>query len=159
MLASGQNAAAERALGRAARSLDPDLRYRALYNAGVASLREAEADSAHRDSLLANASVHLMEALSIMPSSDRAKWNLELAQRRRPPPPSGGGGNKQKQPPSGGQQPPDPGQGQSQSGQGTPNLSQSQAEQILNSVSREERDTRARRLGKTRAPVTGVKDW
>jgi hypothetical protein len=40
-----------------------------------------------------------------------------------------------------------------------PNLSQSQAEQILNSVSREERDTRARRLGKPRATVTGVKDW
>ncbi len=159
LLASGQNAAAEKALDRASRSLDPDLRYRALYNAGVASLREAQSDSVHRDSLLASASVHLMEALSIMPSSDRAKWNLELAQRRRPPPPSGGGGGKQKQPPSGGQQPPDPRQSQSPPGQGTPNLSQSQAEQILNSVSREERDTRARRLGKAHAAVTGVKDW
>jgi hypothetical protein len=40
-----------------------------------------------------------------------------------------------------------------------PNLSQAQAEQILNSVDREERDTRTRRLGKTRAGENGVKDW
>lgn len=158
LLASGQNAAAERALTRAARSLDPDLRYRALYNAGVAALREASADSVHRDSLLNGASDHLKQSLGLIPSSARAKWNLELAQRRRPPPPSGGGGN-QKQPPSGGQQPPDPGQGRSPPPRGMPSLSPSQAEQILNSVSREERDTRARRLGKARAAVTGVKDW
>jgi Ca-activated chloride channel family protein len=158
LLSSGQNGAAERALLRAARSLDPDLRYRALYNAGVAALREAGTDSLHRDSLLADATEHLKQALSLMPSSDRAKWNLELAQHRRTPP-SGGGGNTPKQPPPGGQQPPDPKQGQSQAGQSMPNLSQSQAEQILNSVSREERDTRARRLGKARATVTGVKDW
>jgi hypothetical protein len=40
-----------------------------------------------------------------------------------------------------------------------PNLSQAQAEQILNSVDREERDTRNRRLGKARATASGVKDW
>ena len=126
LLASEQYAAAGRALARAAKSLDPDLRYRALYNAGVASLREATADTVHRDSLLGDAAEHLKQALSLMPSSDRAKWNLELAQRRRPPPPSGGGGSP-KQPPPGGQQPQDPRQGQGQVGQGTPNLSQSQA--------------------------------
>ncbi len=101
LLATGQNAAAARALTRAARSLDPDLRYRALYNAGVAALREAAGDSVHRDSLLSDASDHLKQALSLAPASERAKWNLELAQRRRTPPPSGGGGS-QKPPPTGG---------------------------------------------------------
>ena len=94
-----------------------------------------------------------------MPSSRRAKWNLELAERRRSPPPSGGGGNASQPPPPQGQQPKDPQSGQGGSGRGTPNLSQAQAEQILNSVSREERDTRVRRLGKARNAVGGVKDW
>jgi Ca-activated chloride channel family protein len=158
LLASGQNASAAKALTHAAGSLDPELRYRALYNAGVAALREAAGDSTHRDSLLTAAADHLKQALSLAPASQRAKWNLELAQRRRSPPPSGGGGAR-KPSPSGAPQPPDPGQSQNQPAQGVPNLSQSQAEQILNSVSREERDTRSRRLGKARSAVRGVMDW
>jgi Ca-activated chloride channel family protein len=157
LLAIGQNAAAGKALSHAARSLDPDLRYRALYNGGVASLRAAAGDSTHRDSLLADASDQLKQALSLAPASERAKWNLELAQRLKTPPPSGG--NNQKPPPSGGPQPPDPRPGQPKPAPGMPNLSQSQAEQILNSVSREERDTRTRRLGKVRSAASGEKDW
>ena len=157
--AAGDYAAARKALVHAGRSLDPDLRYRALYNQGVASLRQAASDSTARDSLLADASDNLRDALSLVPGSRRAKWNLELAERRRPPPPSGGGGNSGQPPPPQGQQPQDPRQGQGGAGRGTPNLSQAQAEQILNSVSREERDTRVRRLGKARNALGGVKDW
>jgi hypothetical protein len=40
-----------------------------------------------------------------------------------------------------------------------PNLSESQAEQILNSVSREEVETRSRRLGRARHTMSGVRDW
>ena len=159
LLAAGDYVGARKALARAGRSLDPDLRYRALYNQGVAGLRQAITDGTARDSLLADASGNLRDALSLVPSSRRAKWNLELAERRRPPPPSGGGGNASQPPPPQGQQPQDPQSGQGGSGRGTPNLSQAQAEQILNSVSREERDTRARRLGKARNAVGGVKDW
>jgi Ca-activated chloride channel family protein len=158
-LAAGDYARARQSLSRAARSLDPDLRYRALYNAGVAALKQVAADTAGRDSLLSEASGYLKDALSLAPASARAKWNLELAERQKPPPTGGGNRNQQPPPPSGGPTPPDPGRGQSPPRQGMPNLSQAQAEQILNSVDREERDTRTRRLGKARAAVSGVKDW
>jgi hypothetical protein len=157
LLAAEDYAAAVTALAHASRSLDPDLRYRALYNQGVAALAEAGKDSTRRDSLLSLAADHLKQALSLAPTSQRAKWNLELAERRQPPPPSGG--QAPRQPPSGGQRPPDPGQGRPQPPAGMPNLSESQAEQILNSVSREELETRARRLGRSRTAISGVKDW
>ncbi len=155
LLAAGDPASARRALERAARSLDPELRYRALYNIGVAALRQAAADSTGRDSLLATAAERLQQALALAPSSARAKWNLELAQRRRPPPQ--GGGSQPRQPPPGGQQPEDPQSGQTRSGT-PPNLSESQAEQILNSVSREELETRNRRMSRNRSP-TAERDW
>lgn len=158
-LAAGDYARARSSLIRAAKSLDPDLRYRALYNAGVAALKQVAADTAGRDSLLNEASLNLRDALSLVPSSARAKWNLELAERQKPPPSGGGGRNQQPPPPSNRPPPPDPRQGQSQPREGMPNLSQAQAEQILNSVDREERDTRSRRLGKQRATMSGVKDW
>jgi len=158
LLAAGQFAGADRALGQAARSLDPDLRYRALYNQGVAALRQAAADSSRRDSLLGAAADHLKQALSLAPTSQRAKWNLELAQRRRAPPPAGGGPTPRR-PPPGGQRPQDPEPGQARPSPDMPSLSESQAEQILNSVSREEMDTRARRLGRARHTMSGVRDW
>lgn len=156
-LAAGEYGKARLSLSHAAKSLDPDLRYRALYNSGVAALKQGVADTASRDSLLVEASSFLKDALSLSPSSARAKWNLELAQRHKPPP--SGGGSKNQPPPSGGQPPPDPGRNQPPPPKGMPNLSQAQAEQILNSVDREERDTRNRRLGKARATASGVKDW
>jgi Ca-activated chloride channel family protein len=159
LLGAGDYPAAEQALGRAAQSLDPDLRYRALYNQGVALLRRAGADSTRRDSLLGEAADRLRHALTLVPASSRAKWNLELAQRQRTPPPSGGGGNSPQPPPPSGQQPQDPEQGRGQPPPGLTALSPEQAEQILNSVSREERDTRSRRLGRSRPAPTGVKDW
>jgi Ca-activated chloride channel family protein len=158
LLAAGKFTGADRALGQAARSLDPELRYRALYNQGVAALRQAAADSGRRDSLLGAAADHLKQALSLAPTSQRAKWNLELAQRRRSPPPTGGGPTPRRPPPAG-QRPQDPEPGQARPSPGMPNLSESQAEQILNSVSREEVETRARRLGRARHTVSGVRDW
>ncbi len=160
LLAAEDYAGAGAALAHASRSLDPDLRYRALYNQGVAALAAAGKDSTKKDSLLSLAADQLKQALTLSPTSARAKWNLELAERRRTPPPSGGGGRNPRQPPpGGGQQNPDPGQGRPQPPQGMPNLSQSQAEQILNSVSREELETRARRLGRSRTAISGAKDW
>jgi len=147
------------ALEQAAKSLDPDLRYRALYNLGVANLLESRADTAKRQELLNQAADRLREALRLQPSSARAKWNLELAERRQPPPPpnnSGGGGGGGK-PPSGGQQQPPPPSGSEQPSQG---LSQSQAEQILSSMERRERETREEQQRRMRgASAAGVKDW
>jgi Ca-activated chloride channel family protein len=142
------------ALEQAAKSLDPELRYRALYNLGLLGLLVARSDSSRREEMLGQAADRLREALRLQPSSARAKWNLELAERSQPPPPSGGGGPK---PPSGGgQPPPEPSRAE------PPNqsLSQSQAEQILNSMERRERETRAEQQQRLRGGAGGgVKDW
>jgi Ca-activated chloride channel family protein len=146
------------ALTEAAKSLDPDLRYRALYNLGVVGLLEAEADTTKRAELLTQAAERLREALLLQPASQRAKWNLELAQQQQPPPPAGGGGGG-GQPPSGGGgggQSPEPSRPEPRD-QG---LSQSQAEQILSSMERRERETRAEQQERLRGRSGGgVKDW
>ena len=146
------------ALTEAAKSLDPGLRYRALYNLGLAGLLAAAEDSTKREELLGQAADRLREALLLQPSSARAKWNLELATRQQPPPQGGGGGGGGRPPsgggaappPSGPNRPPPPDQG----------LSQGQAEQILNSMERRERQTRAEQQRRLRgAEASGARDW
>jgi tetratricopeptide (TPR) repeat protein len=147
------------ALSEAAKSLDPDLRYRALYNLGLVGLLEAQADTTKRDELLTQAAERLREALLLQPASQRAKWNLELAQRQQPPPPPAGGGGGGGQPPQGGGgggQSPEPSNPEPRD-QG---LSQNQAEQILSSMERRERETRAQQQERLRGRSSGgVKDW
>ena len=156
-LEAGRLEVARGALAEAAKSVDPALRYRALYNLGLVGLLAADADSTRQEEYLEDAVDRLRQALLLEPSSARAKWNLELAERRRPPPPSGGGGGGGT-PPSGG----GGGQPQQQSEGPTPRqgLSQSQAEQILNSMERRERETRAEQQRRLQAgSAGGVKDW
>jgi hypothetical protein len=143
------------ALTEAAKSLDPELRYRALYNLGVVGLLAAEVDTAKRSELLAQAADRLREALLLQPSSERAKWNLELADRRQPPS-SGGGGATPPPQGGGGGQSPEPSEPEPQD-QG---LSRSQAEQILSSMERRERETRAEQQRRLKGSAAGgVKDW
>jgi Ca-activated chloride channel family protein len=155
-LEAGRFDVARGALAQAAKSLDPALRYRALYNLGLAGLLAAGADTTRQEEFLDDAVDRLRQALLLEPSSERAKWNLELADRRRPPPPAGGGGG-------GGGTPPPTGGGQREQQRGdTPpqGLSQSQAEQILNSMERRERETRAEQQRRLQAGSSGgVKDW
>ncbi|HUF36548.1 MAG TPA: VWA domain-containing protein [Gemmatimonadales bacterium] len=154
-LEAGRLDVARGALSEAAKSLDPALRYRALYNLGLVSLLAAEADSSREGELLDDAIDRLRQALLLEPGSARAKWNLELAERRKPPPTGGGGGGAQPSGGGGGQSPqPSPAEAR------RPDLSQSQAEQILNSMERRERETRMdqqRRL--QTGSGGGVKDW
>ena len=154
-LQAGRLAVARGALAQAAKSLDPALRYRALYNLGLASLLAARADTSRQEELLDDATDRLRQALLLEPSSARAKWNLELAERRRPPTPpqSGGGGNPP--PPSGGPQAPQPRPPQPE----PQDLTQSQAEQILNSMERRERQTREEQQRRMAGSSGGVKDW
>lgn len=151
-LGAGQIDLAKKALDEATRSRDPDLRYRALYNLGVLSLAAARNDKAHKDEHLQEAAQYLQDALLIAPESPRAKWNLELARRDKPPPPQSGSSNNPPPPPSGGggQPPPPPKQS---------DLSRSQAEQILNSVEREEGLTRNRHAARPRPGAPRIKDW
>ncbi len=157
-LDAGRFDVARGALAEAAKSLDPGLRYRALYNLGLAGLLAAEQDTTRQDELLDDAVDRLRQALMLEPSSARAKWNLELADRRKPPPPSGGGGGgATPPPPSGGG-----GQREQQRQGETPKqgLSQSQAEQILNSMERREQETRAEQQRRLQSGMAGgVKDW
>jgi Ca-activated chloride channel family protein len=162
-LAAADPALARASLARAAASLDPELRFRALYNLGLLALLEAKADSANRETHLADAERAYREALLLQPHHIRAKWNLELVNRLRggggqnksnpPPTPSpgnGGGGGAAGQPP-----PPPPPQAENSGG-----MSESQADQVLRSIGQEELRTRRDRTGRTRrAAGAGVKDW
>jgi Ca-activated chloride channel family protein len=155
-LAAGRLGVARGALTQAAKSLDPGLRYRALYNLGLVSLLAARADTSQQEQMLEEAADRLRQALLLQPGSARAKWNLELAERRRPPPPpqSGGGG--------GGTPPPtaSPSAPQQKPPQPQPkDLSQSQAEQILNSMERRERETKEEQQRRMQSNSGGVKDW
>lgn len=147
-------AAARAALGTAARSLDPELRFRALYNLGLAGLLEARADTARRDTLLAESVQHLREALLLRPDRIDAKWNLELATRRRPPPPMNprGGGSAPPTNQGGGGETPEttrPGA-----------LSRAEAERILASVEQEERGVREDQVRRRRGlTARTARDW
>jgi len=162
-LASGDFDTAQATLSHAAASLDPDVRFRALYNLGLLFLRQAGEDSAHRDTRLADAERAYREALLLEPQDSASKWNLELAVRRRgggssrqnvPPAGGGGGGGV---PPGGGGQGGGPARGGGGQGGG---LSQAQADQVLRSISQEELQTRRDRSGiARRAAEPGVKDW
>ena len=155
-LAAEEYDVARQALATAARALDPDLRYRALYNLGTLALRQAAADSTRREALLKEAEGHLREALLLQPASTRAKWNLELAVRRKtpPPPPPQGGGSSPPPPPSSDNGAPPPPRPRSEGNALTPG----QAEQILNSMEREEKETRSRHQRRSRAGGS-EKDW
>lgn len=156
-LAAGDLATARGALAHASASLDPEVRFRALYNEGLLALRVAEVDSVNRDAHLGEAERAYREALLLQPGHLASKWNLELAQRRRAqgggssqPPPSSQGG----QPPSaqGRPPPPTPASGQA--------MTQAQAEEILRSIGHEELRTRRDRSGRVRrASEPRVKDW
>jgi tetratricopeptide (TPR) repeat protein len=160
-LAAGDPTLARASLSRAAASLDPELRFRALYNLGLVALLESRADSTNRETHLADAERAYREALLLQPHDSSAKWNLELVDRTRkssgqannpnPPPPApgggGGGGGGAGNPPP----PPPPASG---------GLSESQADQVLRSMGQEELRTRRDRTGRTRrASAAGIKDW
>ncbi len=140
------------ALAEAAKSPDPGLRYRALYNLGTTALLEAARDTANAETLLAQAESQLRAALLLQPSSARAKWNLELTLRRKPPSGGGGGGGG-----GGGSsaQQPEP----SRPNPAPQGVSQAEAEQILNSMEREERATRSEQQRRYHGSAGGIKDW
>ncbi|MBX3147066.1 MAG: VWA domain-containing protein [Gemmatimonadales bacterium] len=150
-LIAGDYDAARTSLAAATESLDPMVRFQALYNLGLAALQSARADTARRSELEQQAAQHLREALTIAPTSFATKWNLELASRRRPPPPS----SSQPQP-----TPPRP-----EAGAGTPTprpagMTAAEAEQILRSVERAEQSVRAEQLRRRRVARSAAdKDW
>ena len=153
-LADSDAETAQANLAHAAASLDPDLRFRALFNLGLLALRRAEDDTANRDAHLADAERAYREALLLRPNHFAAKWNLELAVRQR------GGKSSQSKTPSGTGSGGGGGGSSTPSGSAAAGLSTNQAEQLLRSISQEELKTRRDRTGLLkRPPEPGVKDW
>jgi Ca-activated chloride channel family protein len=142
-------------LERLADARDEELRYRALFNLGLAHLVRG-LDSTRQDSRQAlDAALATYKKVILMrPDDVDAKWNYELALQKQQQGGGGGGGG---------------GQGQSQDQQKDQSeqqpqpqggLGQRQAEQLLGSAAREERDVQAKRQQKNRVqPPPGGKDW
>jgi Ca-activated chloride channel homolog len=148
-LAAGRFPEATEALQRAARSLDPGLRFRALYNLGLTAFSAARADTAGRAARVAEATEHFKQALLLEPASREAKWNLELVLQETPPPQSGGGAQGPRGG-GGGPAPPEPSGG----------LSPTEAEAILQSVERNEATTRANAVRRQRLrTASSLRDW
>jgi Ca-activated chloride channel family protein len=130
------------------RAADGEVRMRARFNAGLASLKIGRTPNMpEAEQALAAARSAYRAYLAARPNDVDAKWNYELALRHTPPQSGGGGGGGGDQP-----QPQAP-QPQSQSG-----LDQRQAEALLNSAAREERDVQGRKQRQGRTPPRG-KDW
>ena len=153
-LLAGRLDDAKDALDRAAGSLDPGLRYRALYNLGVVAIHSARKDSSVRAEREAEGLTRFKQALLLDPSAADAKWNMELLLRPAAPT---SGGRKQ------GRSPPQPQQGPKQEQQQQPSsagLSPREAEAILSAVEQSEAATRASAVRRQRLRATSTtRDW
>jgi len=140
------------ALERLTDAPDPELRYRALFNLGLAQLKEGLAAPKETAAEPLDAALAAYKKVLLMRSNDLdAKWNYELALRKREHGGGGGGGS------GGGQSNTSP---QEQKPQPTGGLGQQQADQLLGSAAREERDVQAKKQKQTRVePPPGGKDW
>jgi Ca-activated chloride channel family protein len=140
--------AAAELLDMVRREGDGETRMRARFNAGYASLVMGRApQNPEAEAAFASARAAYRAFLGERPAEADAKWNYELALRKMPPPQGGGGGGGDSQNDKQDEQP------QNQGG-----LDQKQAEALLNSAAREERDVQGRKQRQGRKPPGG-KDW
>jgi hypothetical protein len=150
-LQAGQLVDAVAALERAATTAtSEELRYSALYNLGLCYLRQArDAKAGEATNAYASSAEAYKRALQLRPSEVAAKWNYELASQEKSK--SSGGASQQ----------PQNQQQQQQDKQRQPgSLDKRQAEQLLSSAQREERDVQAKkqRENQPERPPAG-KDW
>ena len=147
-------AQAAEVLARLADTRDEELRYRALFNLGLAHLEQGLAAQAEaRNEKLDAALATYKKVILMRPDDVDAKWNYELALHEKKGGGGGGGGGQSQNSsnaPSNTDQNPQP-----QGGMG-----QKQAEQLLGSAAREERDVQAKKQKQNRVePPPGGKDW
>ena len=132
------------------RESNDETRMRARFNAGYASLVMGRTpQNPDADAAFAAARAAYRAFLTDRPMDADAKWNYELALRKPPPPQGGGGGG------GGGDSQNDK---QDEQPQNQGGLDQKQAEALLNSAAREERDVQGRKQRQGRTPPGG-KDW
>jgi Ca-activated chloride channel family protein len=152
LLAADSLVVAAEALERAAETRDPEIRYRALFNLGLAHLKRGLALPPQQADEPLDAALAAYKKVLLLRSDDLdAKWNYELALRKKQQGGGGGGGGGESNPsPSPESEAPRPSGG----------LSERQAQQLLGSAAREERDVQSQRQRQTRAePPPGGKDW
>ena len=151
MLAADSLAPAVEALERAAYSPDAVTRQKALYNLGLAQLkRGTRADNPDAERSIAASIAAYRTLLLQKPQDAEARWNYELALHVKK---KGGGGGSSSQP----NQQPQSGPRQNPDGNA---MSKQQAEQLLSSAARDEKETQAKRQKGTRQErPPGGKDW
>ncbi len=133
------------------RATDGEVRARSRFNAGLARLVEARATSGDTADRAFAAARELYRAYLGERFEDiDGKWNFELALRSQPPMGGGGGGGSDDNEAS--EQP--------EESQGSGQLDRAQAEALLNSAARDERDVQGKRQRMTRQPPPpGGRDW
>lgn len=150
LLAIDSLEAATELLENVRRGSDGEVLMRSRFNAGLSQLKIGKTpDNPEAGKMLASALAAYKSYLTDRPTDLDAKWNYELSLQKSPP--SGGGGgsnNPQQQPPQPSQPKPAPGA-----------LDPKQAEALLNSAAREERDVQGRKQKQGRTPPPGGKDW
>ncbi|MFI5310276.1 MAG: VWA domain-containing protein [Gemmatimonadales bacterium] len=152
MLAADSLDAAAEALERATLSPESDVRQRALYNLGLTQLRRGlRGEGGDRHPL--EAAIAAYRALLLQrPDDAEAKWNYELALKMQQQSGGAGGRDDQQNPRQQQQQRPQPDEGRA--------MSRQQAEQLLASAARDEKETQANRQRGTRQEKPpGKKDW
>ncbi|MBC7791151.1 MAG: VWA domain-containing protein [Anaerolineae bacterium] len=159
LLAAGDRDAAIAPLERAGTSRDLEIRFRALFNLGLVYLEKGRATDAEAAEQAYTAAVESYKrALRIRPSSFDAKWNYELANRRKKEQSSGGGGGgggNEQEP-----QPATPSAAQAPTERPAGALDPRQADQILNSAAREEREVQGKKQKQNQpSRPPGGKDW
>jgi Ca-activated chloride channel family protein len=151
LIAADSLPAASEVLDRAAEKADPEVRYRARFNSGLSHLVRglaASSDSGSQELKLALATYK--RVLVQRPGDLDAKWNYELALRKEKQGGGGGGGGNSNASPAPAKQEPKP----------QPTLAQRQAEQLLGSAEREEREVQSKKQQQNRPePPPGGKDW
>jgi Ca-activated chloride channel homolog len=150
LMQAGQLEDAVAALERAVTSApSEELRYSALYNLGLCYLRQArDAKSGEAATAYASSADAYKRALQLRPNEIAAKWNYELASQEKSKSSSGGASQQQQK------------QQQQKEQQQPGSLDKRQAEQLLSSAQREERDVQAKkqRENQPERPPAG-KDW
>lgn len=152
LLSADSLESAAEALERVSDARDPELRYRVLFNLGLAHLKRGLAAPQGMGNQSLDAALAAYKKVLLMRAPDvDAKWNYELALRKRDQGGGGGGGGS-----GGGESNSAP---KPQAPQPT-GIGQQQADQLLGSAAREERDVQAKKQKQTRAePPPGGKDW
>jgi Ca-activated chloride channel family protein len=140
-------------LERAALSEDEELRYRSLFNLGLAHLKIGRASANGADSTrraFATAVETYKRVLLLRPGDADAQWNYELALEELAQQRSSSASEPREEP----ERPPDPREPPS------PSLGQEQAEQLLSSAARDEQAVQGRKQREQRpAQPRRGKDW